>query len=269
MERLSQRTVLLTGAAGGIGRALAHALAREGASLALVDRDRAGLEALATALPSRPSIHPIDLGDLDGLDGLIQDVLDAHGEIAVLICNAGLTVHGRFADLSPEEIDQVMDVDLRSVMHLVSRALPSLRQAGDGHIALVSSMAGLQAFPFQAPYSAAKGGLAGFGDALRMELAAEGIGVTTLLPGTIATGFLDAAGDHEPATLARLSETMKRWGTPPERVASAALRGIRRNRGRVLVGWDAHTLRALKWLLPPLLPLVIRWAMRRQLLGSS
>jgi len=268
MQQMANRTVLLTGAAGGIGRALAQALAGQGAVLALVDRDDAGLQALAADLPTDTSCHVVDLSNTGALERLIQDVVDAHGEIGLLICNAGVTVHGRFVDLSPEEIDLVMEVDLHSVMHLVSRALPHLRRADDSHIVLVSSMAGLQAFPFQAVYSAAKGGLVGFGDALRMELAAEGIGVTTLLPGTIATGFLDRAGDHDPQTLARLSDAMKRWGTSPERVASATIRGIARNRGRVLVGWDAHTLRALKWLLPPVLPCLLRWATRRRLLGT-
>jgi short-subunit dehydrogenase len=268
MTPFSQQTVLLTGAAGGIGQALAKALAQQGATLALADLDGDGLRRLAAGLPPDSSIHEIDLADSTQLDGLVSDVMETHGELNLLICNAGLTIHGRFSDLTPTEIDRILDVDLRGVMHLVSRALPHLQSASGSHIVLMSSMAGLQSFPFQAAYSAAKRGLLGFGDALRIELAPHQIGVTTILPGTISTGFLDHAGDHDRATTDRLATLMKRWGTPPQRVARATLRAIARNRGRVRVGWDAHALAATQAILPPALPLLLSWAAGRKLLGT-
>jgi short-subunit dehydrogenase len=268
MSARSQRTVLLTGAAGGIGQALAHGLAKQGASLALADLDGDGLRRLAAGLPPDTTVHEIDLADSGQLDALISAVVQAHGGLEVLICNAGLTVHGRFSDLTPAEIDRVLDVDLRSVVHLVSRALPHLHATPGSHIVLMSSMAGLQSFPFQAVYSTAKRGLIGFGDALRIELAPHQIGVTTVMPGTISTGFLDNAGEHDPATTHRLSALMKQWGTPPQRVANATLKGMARNRGRVRVGWDAHALAAVQLLLPPALPLFLSWAANRRLLGT-
>lgn len=262
MRSLTDRVVLLTGAAGGIGSATARALAARGARLALADCDRAGLERLAKELPGAPSVHVVDLTDRSALAALVAQTIEVHGELSVVVCNAGLTVHGRFADLAPEEIDRVLEVDLRSVLHLVALALPHLRRASPAHVVLIGSMAGLQAFPFQSAYSAAKFGLLGFGDALRMELGTEGIGVSTLLPGTIATGFLDRAGTHDVGTSEQLAVLMRRFGTSPERVAAGIVSAIRWNRGRVRVGWDSHVLSALQWIAPPLIPTLLWIAAR-------
>lgn len=260
---LEGRVVLLTGAAGGIGQAIARRFTAEGARLALADRDEDGLAALARALPDA-TVHPVDLTDRTAIPALVQGVLAAHGSLDVVVANAGWTVHGRFEDMDLAQIDGVLEVDLRSVLHLVHHALPHL--SSGGHLVLMASMAGATAFPFQTTYSAAKHGLVGFGDALRIELAARGIGVTTLLPGTIATPFLANAAAHDD-TRDRLAALMQRYGTSPDRVAAAALGGIRRNRGRVRVGWDAHLVGLIQHACPPLLPALLTWAARRQLLG--
>ena len=263
MRDLNQRTVLLTGAAGGIGSALARQLSDAGARLALVDRDADRLVALAD-LPGATT-HAVDLTERAALGPLVDEVVAAHGRLDVLICNAGLTVFGPFAELAPDEIDAMLDVDLTHVLHLVASALPHLRARDEAHVVLVSSMAGLQAFPFQSVYSAAKHGLRAYGEALRWELAAEGIGVSTILPGTIATPFLDNAGTHDAEQSDQLARLMRRYGTSPERVASRTIAAIRRNRGRVRVGWDCYAVGAVQWLAPPLLPLLFRWATRRKL----
>lgn len=263
MRDLNGRAVLLTGAAGGIGSALARQLAGHGARLALVDLDAAGLDRLATELPGSTT-HRMDLTDRAALAGLVPDVVAAHGGLDVLICNAGLTVFGRFADLAPTEIDAVLEVDLTSVLHLVALALPELRARDQAHVVLVSSMAGLQAFPFQSIYSAAKHGLRAYGESLRWELAAEGIGVSTVLPGTIATRFLDNAGTHDDELTGQLARLMRRYGTSPERVATKTVAAIRRNRGRVRVGWDCYAVGLVQWLAPPLLPALLQWGANRQ-----
>lgn len=264
MRSWTGRTALVTGAAGGIGRALARELAATGARLALADRDAAGLAALAAELGVPTSQHVVDLAHPDAPAELVAAVLAAHGELSLLVCNAGLTVHGRFGELATAEIDRVLDVDLRGVLHLVAASLPALRaRAPEAHIVLVSSMAGLQPFPLQSVYSAAKAGLRAWGAALRMELAAEGIGVTVILPGTIATGFLAGASSHDPALTARLGGWMVRFGTRPERVARVTARAIRWNRGAVRVGWDCHLVAALAFVAPPLLPAFLAWGVRR------
>ena len=150
MKQLVGRVALITGAAGGIGQALAARLAGAGMALALVDCDAAGLEDAAAALPGKVSCHPCDLRSFDALPGLIEAVTQAHGGLNLLVNNAGLTVHGRFVDHDPTDIDKVLDVDLRAVLHLTHAALPALRVSGDAHVVLVSSMAGLVGFPTQA-----------------------------------------------------------------------------------------------------------------------
>ncbi|MCO4745372.1 MAG: SDR family oxidoreductase [Proteobacteria bacterium] len=264
---LNAKTVLITGAAGGIGSALARAFAARGAHLALADRDEDGLTKLADALDAEVSTHVIDLTERDAIGPLIDDALAHHGRLDVVVCNAGWTVHGPFSEMTLDQIDGVLEVDLRSVLHLVHHALPHFETGS--HIVLVSSMAGFRAFPYQTTYSAAKHGVAGYGDALRLELASKDIGVTTLMPGAIATAFLSNGGSLDSESTDQMATLMQRWGTPPEAVAAAALRGIDRNRGRMRVGWDAHMTALTGWLMPPLLPAVLAWATRRQLLGRS
>jgi len=271
MLNFRDRVVLLTGAAGGIGSGLGRAFAAAGARLALVDRDEAGLGTLADSLPSatQVSLHPFDLREFSAFESLMADILAAHGGINVLVNNAGLTVHGTFADHTEADLDRVLDIDLRAPVHLTRVALPHLRQADEAHIVLVSSMAGGLAFPFQSAYSTAKFGLRGFGAALRIELAAQDIGVTTVMPGTIATGFLANAASHDDLTSTRLSEMMQRYGTQPERVAAAVLKGIRRNQGTVRTGWDSHLVGFVSWVAPPLMPALLRMVFRREMLGST
>jgi len=181
MFDLRDAAVALTGAAGGIGRATARALSARGARVALIDRDVAGLRALAAELGDAASVWPFDLTRFDQLDALAGDIARRHGAVNALINNAGLTVFGPFASQSVAEIERVFDVDLRAAVLATRAFLPHIQRAGRGHISFVSSMAGAHAFPAQATYSGAKFGLRGFAAALRIELAAEGIGVSCVL----------------------------------------------------------------------------------------
>lgn len=263
MTRLADAVVLLTGAAGGIGAATTRALLDRGARVIGVDRDADGLAKLAgPGFTGRTA----DLRDRGGFADLVADVLGIHGRIDVLVNNAGLTVHGRFAGMDADAVDSVLDVNLLAPIHLTRCVLPHL--ARGGHIVNVSSMAGLRAFPTQSTYSASKFGLKGFGDALRIELAEEGIGVSTVLPGAIATRFLANAQSAEPDTTGTLSGLMLRFGTSPDRVARAIVRGIERNRGTLRVGWDCWALSAADWICPPLVPFILRQVQARKLLGD-
>lgn len=269
--RMHGRIVVVTGAAGGIGTAIVHRLAEAGARLALVDRDEAGLAALAAALDAgeRVSTHVFDLRRYADLEALAEDVALAHGAVDVLINNAGTTVHGPLTSHSADDVDLVLDVDLRAVIHAVRVFLPRLRGRDGAHVVNVASMAGLQGFPFQSVYSAAKFGLRGFGQALRPELAAMGIGCSTIVPGTIATAFLRTNRTHDPASSERLAGLMERFGASPNRVATAVHRAILHDRAEVRVGWDAHLLTFSQWLCPPLIPWVLRLMLRRGFFGAS
>ncbi len=236
-----------------------------------MDRDEAGLQELASSLPASCEVsrHGVDLAELGGLDDLAAAVVDRHGGAHVLINNAGLTVHGAFEDYSAADIDRVLDVDLRAPLHLVRAFLPHLVAAAPAHVVNVASLAGLSGFPFQSTYSAAKFALRGFGQALRPELAARGIGVTTVLPGTVATPFLRTAASHDRDTSDRLARLMMNHGAPPARVARAIERAIRRDRAVVRVGWDCHAVAWCNQLCPPLIPWVLRLAYRGGWLGAK
>jgi short-subunit dehydrogenase len=181
---------LLTGASRGIGRALAESLARRGATVGLVARSRDELEALEAALPGAHEVLPCDVADRDALVAA-ADGFAAGGGLHLAIANAGVTQYERFAEQPPEHVRQMVDVNLYGTLWTVGAALPHLVGAGEGHVVVVSSGAGLRAFPQAAVYGATKAAQRAFAEALRHELAGTGVSVTTVFPGEIATSLHD------------------------------------------------------------------------------
>ena len=258
VSQFQGQVAVVTGAAGGIGAALSHQLAGHGARLALVDCNADAVHELATELGSQHLPIVQDLSSIEALPALIAHIRDSLGPIDVLINNAGLTVHGPFTEQTPQDIDRVLDVDLRSVMHLTHSVLPDLL-ANRGHLVFVSSMAGLYGFPMQSTYSGAKFGVRGFSQALRAEVGSKGVSVTTVLPGTVATPFLSNAGsvDEEMSTV--LARLMQRYGTSPDYVARKVLKATKRRRSEVRIGWDCVALGLLGAFMPWMLP----WGLKR------
>lgn len=263
MKKFEDAVVVLTGAAGGIGRATTSRLVERGACVVAIDNNRDGLSELALEHGGAVATRHADLGDLAGIDALATALADDHGPVDVLVNNAGVTVQGELGDMTAAEIDRVLDVDLRAPIHLTRALLPHL--AHRGHVVFVSSMAALQPFPTQSTYSAAKAGLRAFAEVLRIE--SRHLGVSTILPGTIATPFLDNAASHDSATTASLAALMKRFGTPPDRVARAIIDAVVNDRATTRVGLDCHAVSALRWLCPPLLPFLLRQGQRLEWLG--
>lgn len=263
MSGLGGQVVAITGGAGGIGLAIARRMRERGASVALIDRDGERLAIAQNELGREGvSLHTIDLTDFDALPALAKEVAAAHGGINVLVNNAGLTVHGMFRDHTEAQIREVLDVDLRAVLLGTHAFLPFLRASKRGHVVMISSMAGFVGVPFQSVYSTAKFGVRGFGQSLRAELAAEGIGVTTIKPGAIATPFMTRA-DSVHHTGSKLGGWLERFGTSPTRVAAAVERGIVRNCAEIRVGWDSHATAVIQAALPPVIPMLLRWGVRR------
>lgn len=259
MRHLENRTAVVTGAAGGIGRALCVRLAAEGCQLALVDRDEEGLRLTAAlAEPRKTTQHVVDLTAPGALIQLATEVRDGHGSVHLLVNNAGLTVHGAFAQQSTDDVDHLLDVNLRVPMQASRTFLPLLRATGDAHIVNVSSLAALVGIPFQSTYGASKAALRSFSEALRIELAPLGIGVTAVLPGTIATPLLRNARSHDQDASTRMAELMQRYGTAPDTVARRVVEAIRANRREIRVGWDAHLVAWLQRLAPGLLHHTLR-----------
>jgi short-subunit dehydrogenase len=188
---LAGRKTLLTGATGGLGRAIASSLAARGAILLLSARKREALEALAAELPGDGhGVLPADLAEPGAAERLAEEA----GEVDALVANAGLPGTGWLADFSPEEMTRVLRVNLEAPMMLARKLYPSMVDRGSGHLVFVASLSGKAASPRSSIYNATKFGLRGFALGLRPDLGPKGIGVSLVSPGFIrdAGMFADA-----------------------------------------------------------------------------
>lgn len=254
---LGGKTALLTGAASGIGAALAPALARRGCALALVDRDAAGLAATARAARASGvavSEHVLDLTDRAALLALPEAVRARHGGLHLLINNAGVALGGRFEDTDPADIDWLMEVNLHAVMRLTHACLPLLRAQAQAQIVNLSSVFGVIAPAGQAAYSASKFAVRGFSEALRHEVEGTGLGVTLVHPGGVATAIARNARSPRGMEAREAAERMAAFERlltmPPETAAEAILRGIEARAPRVVIGADARRAFLLQRLMP-------------------
>jgi short-subunit dehydrogenase len=218
---LRGRTALVTGATGGLGQAIARALAARGASPILTGRRAEVLEPLAAETGGRAVA--CDLGDPAGVDALLAEARD----VDVLIANAGLPASGDLRSFSVEEIDRALAVNLRAPMVLARRLAEPMAARGEGHMVFMSSLSGKVASVGVSVYAATKFGLRGFAHALREDLRADGVGVSVILPGFISdAGLFQDAGVKLPPGV----------GTKrPQDVADAVVTAIERNRGEVVV----------------------------------
>jgi NAD(P)-dependent dehydrogenase (short-subunit alcohol dehydrogenase family) len=230
MGPLPGRTALVTGAAGGIGRAICAELADRGCVVVAVDRPGADLDGVGE--------RQIEADVTSWADW--RRIAEAAADAAVLVNNAGITVHAALLDMTPAQIDGVLDVNLKGLVYGCRAMLPGLLAQPSAQIVNLSSLAALLGIPSQTTYCASKWGVRGFSASLRLELSGTNVGVTAVLPGTVATGFLAAAPSSLPATTDQLSALMLRHGAAPAVVARRIRRAIERNRGEVVIGWDAH-----------------------------
>jgi len=221
---LSGRKALLTGATGGLGRAIATALAGRGATLVLSSRKAEALEALAAELPGEGHrAIPSDLAEPGAAERLAAEA----GAVDVLVANAGLPATGRLPDFSPEELVGALRVNLESPM-LLARALePAMLECGAGHMVFISSLSGKSATPLSSVYNATKFGLRGFALGLRADLGPCGVGVSLVSPGTIREAGMYADSGAPP---------IPGLGTgSPRQVADAVVTAIEKNRVEVTV----------------------------------
>ncbi len=203
---MAERAALVTGASGGIGGALAAALAREGFDLTLCGRDEGRLEALAARLRSEAGHtarwHAADLRDVDTIHELVAGHEGAFGRLDALVQSAGGGIMARLESIEPRHVDRQLDLNLRSAILLFRACLPLLLAAGRAHVVHVSSAAGKQGQPGLAVYSAAKAGLIGFTEACNRDYGSEGIRSTVFCPGLVDTP-LAAAYDTPPEEMIR------------------------------------------------------------------
>jgi short-subunit dehydrogenase len=218
--RISGSTVLLTGATGGIGQAIARTLHTHGATLILTGRRTDVLEPLAAELDGARTLA-VDLSDAAAIDRLVADA----GEVDILVANAGLPGGGRLESFTMDEIDRALAVNLRAPIALAHALVPAMVQRGRGHLSFMSSLSGKSATPQTSIYNATKFGLRGFASALRADLRDSGVEVSAVFPGFIRdAGMFAASGTKLPTGVGTRS---------PDDVARAVVSAIERNRGEV------------------------------------
>jgi NAD(P)-dependent dehydrogenase (short-subunit alcohol dehydrogenase family) len=246
---LRDKVVVITGAGGGMGREMAVLAAGRGARLALSDWDAdalAGTVEIVTAQGAEVRGDVVDVSDRAAMAQWATDVVGRLGRVDVLVNNAGVSMTGHFEDMTYEEFDWILGVNLYGVVHGTKEFLPHLIASGDGVLVNISSLFGLISMPGQSAYNATKYAVRGFTEALREEMIVDGhpVSVTCVHPGGIRTGIArngrtTAHEDHD--RLARMFDT-KLAKMPADKAARIILDGALAGQARVLVGLDAHAM---------------------------
>jgi len=254
------RQVFVTGAASGIGRALALALADEGAVLHLVDLDEPGLRTTAADVAARGGttglVEPVDVSDHDAVRDLCARLTADHGAMDVVMNIAGIAVWGSVRGLEHEHWRRVVDVNLMGPIHVIEELVPAMVEAGrGGHLVNCSSAAGIIGMPWHAAYSASKFGLRGVSEVLRFDLARHGIKVSLVCPGGVDTALTEtvriAGVDTTTPSFDRLRAHFRRRAVTPEQAAGAVLEGVRRGRYWVYTSADVRAVHLLQRVFPP------------------
>lgn len=252
--KLADKTVVVTGAGSGIGRATALAFAAEGARIVACDIDRARLDALAAELGGRALlVEVVDVADRAQMTAFAAAVHALVPAVDVVVNNAGVAFGGTFLETSLDDWDWLLGINLRGVVHGCHFFIPKMVERGaGGHVINIASILGIYAAPNVAAYVASKFAVRGFSGSLRTELAPHGIGVTAICPGLIATAIFDDArkGTRITERRSRISAMFRKGGSSPELVARAILAAVRNNHAVRPVGRDAWAIWAMTKLAP-------------------
>lgn len=254
---LKDRIIVLTGAASGIGAALALGLAAEGADLALIDQNSPGLDTVAEAARrsgGRVSTYTVDLGDRAAIGELPGKVSTDLGSASVLINNAGMALAGTFEQVPAAQFDQLFAVNFFATVAMTKSFLPQLRQHRPAQILNMSSVFGIIGAAGQVAYSASKFAVRGFSESLRAELADSDIGVTVIFPGGVRTNIalsaLINAGLNEEQIAAVRGPAEASLRMQPQDAAARIIHGLKRRKNRILVGEDAKVVVRVQRLYP-------------------
>lgn len=265
MKSFFGKSVFLTGAASGIGYALAVELARAGCRLFLVDRDAEGLERLTSEVGSQCEsfwTHVCDLQDSDSVSNAVRRAVKVTAGIDLLINNAGVAFYGPTDSMTQGQWDWLMRINLLAPIQITHELLPGMLERPDTHIVNMCSISGLVAGGRFSAYHTSKFGLIGFTESLRAEYGRRGVGVTAICPGPVRTrlytsavsGRSDRSVPEPPGWLC----------TTPEHIAKVTLRSIRRNRRQVLITPMAHGLFQLKRFFPGVIDFINQFSRQKK-----
>ena len=259
MDSFRDKTVIITGGASGIGKALGAELGKRGARVTLADLNEALLgETVASLVDSGYKVKgaTLDVTDFEAVKRLVEETAREYGRLDYIFNNAGVALLGEAVDISIDDWRRVIDVNLYGVVNGTAAAFTVMASQGSGHIVNTSSLAGLVPLPGTGPYTASKYGVLGLSEVLRMEGRKYGVKVSVVCPGVIKTPIysnIKVAGLQR----GKVDELIP-YGTPPEKCARAILRGVERNRGIIQVAVLTHILSALYRLCPGLVRIMGR-----------
>jgi 3-oxoacyl-[acyl-carrier protein] reductase len=254
MQSLKNKNALVTGAAGGIGRAIALRLAEEGVNLFLLDIDPLGLSDVVSAAKQRGVLATgrlCDVSQLSDIKAAVDHGLNSKGRFDMLVNNAGITYYGRTEVMSAEHCEQLLTVNLHAPIHFTRLLLPTLLERPEAHVLNVASFMGLVGVRKLATYSASKFGLVGFSEALRAEYARTNLGVTALCPGFVESKLFESAplGNDR-----RFPKRPPQWMLSScEKVATRAIKAILRDEALVVMQSYAKLTHFAKRFFPGLL----------------
>jgi NAD(P)-dependent dehydrogenase (short-subunit alcohol dehydrogenase family) len=256
MKDLSGRVAAVTGAASGIGRALAVNLATEGCHVAAADLDSSGLAETVGMLEGtavKATSHIVDVSKRDQVNRFAEEVVDHHGKVNIIINNAGVALSDTLADGTLEDFEWLIGINFWGVVYGTKTFLPYLIDSGEGHVVNVSSLGGFHSTPYLGAYCTRKFAVRGFTETLYQELKGSCVGVTSVHPGGINTSLARNARygkTTEPDRDMMIRETEKLFITTSDQAAKKIIRAIRRGKPRLIVGRDAQLMYTLGRLFP-------------------
>jgi short-subunit dehydrogenase len=269
MKELTGKVAVITGAGSGIGRALALSLAQQGCPLALADINLSALEETRELTQSKHkiSLHELDVSDKAAVFAFAESANSEHGQIDIVINNAGVALAETVENDDYADMEWLFNINFWGVVHGTKAFMPFLKQRPQSHLINISSIFGVIAVPTQSSYNASKFAVRGYTEALRQETAGTSLNVTCVHPGGIKTnivrnGRLKVSVDGNRDTRSMIEEFDQLARTSSEQAAAAIIKGIKKNKKRVLIGADAKFLDLLQRLLPTLYTSVLSAAFK-------
>jgi short-subunit dehydrogenase len=261
MTAIRGAAAAVTGAASGIGRALALELAARGSDLALADRDEAGLQAVAAEIAKanqrKVTVHRVDVSEPGQIADFARAATSAHPGLNIVVNNAGVALLGNFNEIDQAQMDWLMNINFWGVVHSTRAFLPHLARQPEAHIVNISSLFGIIAPPGQTAYAAAKFAVRGFSESLRHELqmAKSPVKLSVVHPGGVSTNIVRNSRTGTGMTdNARRAQSIERFDavakTTPAAAALRIIQGIEKNAPRILIGNDARFMDLLQRLRP-------------------
>jgi NAD(P)-dependent dehydrogenase (short-subunit alcohol dehydrogenase family) len=262
MKSFRNKTAVITGAGSGLGRSLAVALNQAGAHLALCDLDLEGLQQTKELLPlqnSVVSLHPTDVADRDQMTAFAAAVIQKHGQVDILINNAGITLTPiPLEKISDEQFKKVIAVNMWGVYNGIQAFLPYLSTQPEASVVTISSLAGLVGLTGYAPYAMSKFAIRGLSESLAMEYAQTKLHFMVVHPGGIKTNLIKNAPNINAQQQAAAHKTFTQVALlSPDKVAHRILKGIHRKRNRLILGIDARIVYTIRRLFPQKYPQIL------------